>query len=359
MTRRLTPLVLTLFSACGAPSGASPSAHVATTSARVEHLIPPQSGFYSKRMWYSHVPILAHASVSDEALQAAHERLSRMLSGAPRLRSNLEREKFELHIIGLRQFASDLPEHRAQRGTKTATGELFDWHMIGGHIVGRYGSCSEATLLPVVGHRLFGDDTCLHELAHAIYGLGIGREMQRRIGEQYEHSRARWKDTYAASNEFEFFAETTKLYFKNASDLSLYLARPTSDRAWLHATDPETESLLASLYADAADPGTPRFEPLKLQSPANERSLGSSDGRFRSHVLVKNDTGGTVHAIWIDYEKARHPLPTDYVAAAGGYLDLQTYSTHAWVILDQHDAVLCTFVAPDADAEASLTGKCD
>ena len=130
--------------------------------------------FYGKRLRDGSIPILAHASVADEALFAARDRLQRALAHAPKLRRNLESQGFELHIQGLRQFASDLPEYRSHRGERLDNGQLYDWHMIGGHLTGSLLACAEGTLLPIVGYRLFGDETCFHELGHMIEWRGLG-----------------------------------------------------------------------------------------------------------------------------------------------------------------------------------------
>jgi hypothetical protein len=349
----------------GCVSYATPRRGVSPAEARapagIERVDPPQAGFYGKRVWYGHIPVLAHESVSDDALLEARDRLDRLLSRAPRLLDNLERERFELHVIGLHQFTSDLPEHRAGRGQTLRNGELFDWHMIGGHIVGRYGSCAEATLLPVVGHRLFGDDACLHELGHAIHMLAVGREVRERILDRYEAALAtgEWKDTYAATDEREFFAEATKVYFqKDAASPSFYRKLPAHDRAWLCSIDPGTCTFIRDLYSDASDPGSPRFQPLALRSALLEPSMASGHAMRHSHILVRNDTRETVHAVWIDFAGKRHPLAEDFVAAPGSYIDLDTYVTHAWVLTNHSETTLCTFVAPDADAEGSLTGPC-
>jgi hypothetical protein len=233
--------------------------------------------------------------------------------------------------------------------------------MIGGHIVGRYGSCTEATLLPVVGHRLFGDDTCLHELGHAIHFLAMGPAMRERVLERYRSAVAAglWKDTYAATDEREFFAEMTKYYFrKQGNRVAFYDRTPSRARAWLCANDPETCALVGDLYSGATSPGEKRFEPLALRSASIEPTLASGEGSTHSHVLVRNDTARTVRAVWVDFHGERRPLGEEIVAPPGGYIDLYTFATHAWVLADENGAALCAFVAPNADAEAVLAMPC-
>src|SRR5581483_11505333 len=130
-----------------------------------------------------------------------------------------------MHIIGLRQFASDMPEMRALRGSRVASGELFDHHMIGGHVIDRFLVCTEGTLLPVVGFRLFGDETCIHELGHAVELRGMDNAARVRVLDAYERSIAagRWTKQYAATNVHEWFAEITKYWFRaDRADLAFY-----------------------------------------------------------------------------------------------------------------------------------------
>src|SRR5689334_7708727 len=95
----------------------------------IERIDPPEQGYYTKRVWYGRIPIEADITTSDEALVAASERLRLLFDHAPRLRANMEAVHYEVHLIGLRRFASDLPEFRDKKDTRLSKGELFDWHM--------------------------------------------------------------------------------------------------------------------------------------------------------------------------------------------------------------------------------------
>src|SRR4051812_17076167 len=79
-------------------------------------LNPPEKGFFSKVLDYHGIPIKAHAAVSNDALYAAAERLSMLLSNQPMVLSNLAAAGAELHIIGRDQVTTDLPEWRHDKG---------------------------------------------------------------------------------------------------------------------------------------------------------------------------------------------------------------------------------------------------
>src|SRR5580658_4872011 len=106
-------LVLRLVASCAVACAA------ATTQPGCRHAAPPVTSsapppFYSRRLDDGGIAIRAHASVSERALVEARARLELLLHGAPRLRRNLEARGYELHIIGLEQFASDLPEYASK-----------------------------------------------------------------------------------------------------------------------------------------------------------------------------------------------------------------------------------------------------
>jgi hypothetical protein len=343
-------MAVALFAACAPVRAAPPELRAASA---VETISPPEDGFYSKRIWYGHIPIKAHASASDESLFAARERLERMLGRAPEIRSALERAGHELHIVALRQLTSDLPEHRPDRGTRLDSGELFDWHMIGGHITGRFSSCTEATLLDVVGHRLYGDDTCLHELAHAVDLLALDRAWHERIVAQYKHSLM--KGEY--KNPREYFADLTKYYFRTPNPYAaVYNPSLARGRDWLRETDPGGYDLVAELYAGAHVGPLERIH-LALRPGADAARLRSGPSNTPVDVRVRNDTSELVRVVWIDFDGARDKRPP-HRAPPHDFVDVSTFPTHVFAIVHADGRALCTFVAGDADAIVDFAGPC-
>ena len=66
----------------------------------IQHLDPPESGFFSKELMFHGIPVKAHEVVADEALYAAYDRLALELTNQPMVISNLVAAGVELHIIG-------------------------------------------------------------------------------------------------------------------------------------------------------------------------------------------------------------------------------------------------------------------
>jgi hypothetical protein len=359
MTRFIVASALAFLASCTppvAPPVAAPPP--AAPVSEVEAVTPPLRGFYGKRLLEGGIPILAHASVSDEALFAARERLRRILERAPKIRRNLEARGHELHVVGLRQFTSDLPEHRDQRGTRLETGELFDWHMIGGHIVGNLSSCTEATLLPIVGHRLFGDEPCLHELGHAVDLLALDGAAHGCIHAVFVRSMesGRWKNKYAARNEHEWFAELTRYYFRpEGAALAFYDPGASQGREWLRREDPEGFQLVDDLYAGRADPGVPRTLPL---GPASaEAGMRSPTSQVPSQISVHNGTAAEIRLVWIDFQGRRDGRPPPS-APTGGTITESSWAGHTFVVTDAAGRGLCTLTAAEGDGTADVKGPC-
>jgi hypothetical protein len=331
-------------------------------AAFAERLAKPIDGFYGKRLMDGAIPILAHVDVSDEALEAARERLERLLSHAPRIRRNLEALGYSLHVSGLQQQTSDLPEFRGERGSHLENGQLFDYHMIGGHFSGRSSSCTEGTLLPIVGHRLYGDDTCVHELGHVVEHDALDLQNRVRIAEAFQRSIAsgHWKGEYAATNEHEWFAEITKLYFRVPVAPDFYDPRLRRGREWLCGYDADACALLRDLYNDVIDPGTPTFVDLPLLP--GDAKLKSAHTSLPTRIFIRNRTALPLRISWIDFDGARDKRP-QFVGkpplAPGAERMVLTYSGHAWIAVDTDGRARCGFVSAEGDGRVDLTAACE
>jgi hypothetical protein len=238
--------------------------------------------------------------------------------------------------------------------------------MIGGHIsedAAHFSSCSEGTLLPIVGHRLFADDTCFHELAHAIEWFAFDAAMRARILVEYKASieSGHWKGEYAATNEHEWFAEVTKLRFRpDRPELVTY--EPTSlphGHDWLCSYDERACKLVDDVFEDRIDPGKPKTIALAPAPGTLEHSIKSTEGRVPSRVVVRNHTSAHLHLVWIDYDgNARKPFVEQPIVMPNAERALYTYATHAFVISDDAEHAMCTFIAPDEEAIVDVDGEC-
>lgn len=221
------------------------------TRPRIVALDPPLQGFFAKRLDYHGIPIKAAAVVADEALFAAHDRLSMMLTNLPSVRERLREAGAALHIIGRDQVTTDLPEWRHDKGKPLAeyNGLTRDQRTRG--MGGLLTSCGEENLLRLDQDRYRGRDICVHEFAHNILSHGVSREVRQKVRNQYRRSldAGRWVGSYAGSNHHEFFAELAMWYFGTRGDLGMKGATPANGRAGLRAYDPEAFTLLDDLFS--------------------------------------------------------------------------------------------------------------
>jgi hypothetical protein len=225
---------------------------------------PPEGGFYAKRLDYEGILIKAPTNVLDEAMFAARDRLSMMLSNLPSVQVKPRAAGAELHIIGRDQVTTDLPEWRQDKGKALAeyNGLTRDQRTRG--MGGLMTSCGEENLLKLEKDRYRGRDICVHEFAHNILGHGVSRDVRQKVREQYRRSldRGLWVGSYGGSNFDEFFAELTMWYFGTHGDLGMKDAKPANGRDGLKAYDPEAFTLLDDFYRG-------RMEPVKT-GPASE-----------------------------------------------------------------------------------------
>ena len=222
---------------------------------------PPETDFFSKLLDFHGIPIKAHKVVVDDALFAAHDRLSllftNLLTKQPMAISNLVAAGAELHIIGRDQVTTDLPEWRHDKGKPIAEykGLTRDERTRG--MGGLLTSCGEENLLRLEKDRYRGRDICLHEFAHNLLNNGCPREIKTRFAIQRTNSLAKglWQKSYAGSNVDEFFAELTMWYFGTHGDLRMAGPKPEKGREGLQNYDPDAYKLMDDFYSGRIDIG--------------------------------------------------------------------------------------------------------
>lgn len=221
-----------------------------TNAPTIAIIDPPELGFFAKRLDYEGIPIKASSDVVDEALFAARNRLSMMLTNLPSVRIRLRAAGAELHIIGRDEVTTDLPEWRRDKGKPLAeyNGLTRDERTRG--MGGLQTSCGEENLLKLPVDRYRGRDICVHEFAHNILAHGVTRSVREKVRAQYQRSlqQGLWVGSYAGSNFDEFFAELTMWYFGTQGDLHMKGPKPGNGPQGLKIYDPEAYALIDDLY---------------------------------------------------------------------------------------------------------------
>jgi hypothetical protein len=171
----------------------------------------------------------------------------------PMVISNLIAAGAELHIIGRKQVTTDLPEWRQDKHVPLDeyNGLTRDVRTRG--MGGLLTSCGEENLLrlPREEDRYFGRDICLHEFSHCLDQHGLPQAVRALFHDQYRKSKEHgvWLNSYAGSNQDEFFAELTMWYFGTHGDLHMTGPKPGDGAEGLKNYDPEAYKLFDDLYS--------------------------------------------------------------------------------------------------------------
>ncbi len=173
------------------------------------------SPFYEKHIDLDGFSIVASARVPDAALLAARNIIRRMIAHKPVLLQTLVRRRVRVAIMAESEKTTDIPEHshltpkaywdKRARGLGATQRSLVC-------------SCAEENLLDYPSDRYHGENILIHEFAHTLHEMAIvtlDETFDARLGKAYADAvgRGLWKDTYAATNHKEYWAEGVQSWF--------------------------------------------------------------------------------------------------------------------------------------------------
>jgi alpha-glucosidase len=116
-------------------------------------------------------------------------------------------------VMAPTEMTTDVPEQRHMKNDPKT-----DWDKRARGLGGKITSCGEENLLNLKGDRYRNENILIHEFAHAIHTYGIGKvdkEFNVKLRATYKKAMdsGLWKDTYAATNAGEYWAEGVQSYF--------------------------------------------------------------------------------------------------------------------------------------------------
>lgn len=213
--------------------------------------------FYTKYCSIEGIPILSSADVPDAALQRAWEIAYYLLQADPTLAAKLTEQQVKIGIIGADQVISDLPDYEVLYEWWPET----DWDTrtrgVGATTYLPMTSGAEENLLCYADDVYQGEDIFVHEFAHTLKEMGLQAldpEFETAVLDAYQAAMAKglWKNTYAATNAEEYWAEGVQSYFNVNLE-----ATPTNGihnfvntREELAAYDPALFKLIDSFYSE-------------------------------------------------------------------------------------------------------------
>ena len=251
----------------------------------------PATPFYTQAVDANGVTVRASSRAQKPTLEAVRLRIVRMLSSAPGLAANLKEAKLELHVISRGESITDLPEFNAFRGTLSSDGVPFAERYHGGRSFGTIVACTEENAMHDASDPYpRGYDVCTHELAHAVFLLGLDPRARERVGRRYKEAldEDKYVGTYTGINVHEFFAELSARYFGYSG-------------GGLEASDPDTFYLLQEYYHRY----TPDPMHVTEQTPLAGDALKKAHtvrGPTPSGIMVKNQSGVTLRVAELEVD---------------------------------------------------------
>jgi xylan 1,4-beta-xylosidase len=197
--------------------------------------------FYQKFLDAGGLPILSSAKVSDAALLEAAHLIDQMLAAREDVRQEMVGRRVRIVVMAPTEMTTDVPEQSHMDS------EYWDRRARG--LGGRICSCGEENLLNLPDDRYSNENILIHEFAHTIHNYGLRRldpEFNRRLKDIYDRSleKGLWKDTYAATNAEEFWAEGVQSYFDCNAPHRRRVHNEVNTREELKEYDPELFALI-------------------------------------------------------------------------------------------------------------------
>jgi hypothetical protein len=237
-------------------------------------IVPESFGFdpfYEKYCDAGGIPIISSGAVHDLALQQAYYVVMNMLAPIPEVRRELISNGAYFGVIGAHERTTSLPEYAHMDSA------YWDWRArgLGGSRDSPITTTAEENLLCFPGDRWNGESIAVHEFAHTISFIGMGADFASLAEELHGlyGSAIRsglWRDTYAASNIKEYWAEGVQSYFNTnlESDPPDGVHNSVDTREELAEYDPPLYAYIARFFHDYQWTPTCQdiHEPLDLSS---------------------------------------------------------------------------------------------
>jgi cyclophilin family peptidyl-prolyl cis-trans isomerase len=207
--------------------------------------------FYEKWVDAGGLPVLGSKKVSDDALAEAAWIVAHMLDGRKDLLEAMAKQNVRAVVMAKDEYTTDVPEHSNMRP------KLF-WDRrargLGATPRTPVVSGAEENLLGFHRDPYPNENIFLHEFAHAIHGTGLNKvdatfDKRLRAAHKAATERELWKNTYAATNPGEYWAEGVQSWFDdNAPPDALH--NEVRTRAKLKEYDKELAKLCEEVFGD-------------------------------------------------------------------------------------------------------------
>ena len=174
--------------------------------------------FYKKYLNANGIHIIASWRVPDSAMYAAHRTLTALTGYLPAgVLKAMTDIGTRVGVMARYEGTTDIPEH-----AHLARDTSLNWDLrargLGGTKWLPLTTCAEENILGYQIDKYHAEDILVHEFAHSIHLIGILTvypDFNERLKKAYDAALAagKWKDTYAATNIEEYWAEGVQDWF--------------------------------------------------------------------------------------------------------------------------------------------------
>jgi alpha-glucosidase len=201
--------------------------------------------FYQKHVDAGGLPVVGSANVSDAALHEAAYLIDQMLANREDVRQELIKRRVRFVVMAPTEMTTDVPEQAHMDS------EYWDRRARG--LGGRICSCGEENLLNLPDDRYANENILIHEFAHTIHNYGLRRldpNFNARLNSLYDDAMQNglWKDTYAATNAEEYWAEGVQSYFDCNASPRRRVHNHVDTREELREFDPQLFELIDASF---------------------------------------------------------------------------------------------------------------
>jgi hypothetical protein len=189
---------------------------------------PPASlhldSFYRKYLDANGIPVISSWRVPDSVLRQAKKIIVFMTEMLPApVYQKMIDSKVRVGVMSRYEGTTDIPEHR-----HLAYDTSMNWDVrargLGGDLNLPLTTCAEENIMCYQIDKYHAEDILIHEFAHTIHLVGViqvDSTINKRLKKVLDKSLAagKWKNTYAATNVEEFWAEAVQDWFNVNAEL--------------------------------------------------------------------------------------------------------------------------------------------
>jgi alpha-glucosidase len=217
--------------------------------------------FYKKYLDVKGLSVAASGEVADEALRRTRFIVTHILAGRPDVLEAMVKNGTRLIVIGKDQVYTDMPEYRNSFNAAYLNERVRG---TGGFDVTSFG---EENLLNLPIDRYDDESIAVHEFCHTI-DAALGRVdpgWRTRLRDTYRSvtGKGLWKNTYAASNAAEYWAEICQSYF-DCNRINNWNHGSIATREQLKQYDPEGYELVKTTFKLTPENDW-RYQPVRHQ----------------------------------------------------------------------------------------------